>query len=181
MKAGNVREARPDFIAAVVSEAKHAIGRTAVMKFVYFLQNLRGVPLGYRFSLYTYGPFDQEVLADLAQADGRKLVKSTLVPYPNGNYGYEIEARAQRTKDAVEGYRDDIRWVLDRFGGCSASELEMLSTIVFVDRSSTQKDAMISLSDLARKVHNIKPHLAQERIEREARRLTDEGLLLAVA
>ena len=179
MKAETVRDARPEFIAAVVSEAKHAVGRTAVMKFVYFLQTLRDVPLGYRFSLYTYGPFDQEVLADLAEAESQKLVKSTLVAYPNGSHGYEIEARAQRTKTAAGGYRDDIRWVLGRFGGCSASDLEMASTIVFVDRSTKQRNAMISLMELARKVQSIKPHLAQERIERETTRLKDEGLLVA--
>lgn len=38
---------------------------------------------------------------------------------------------------------------------------------------------MISLMELARKVQSIKPHLAQERIKRETKRLKDEGLLVA--
>jgi uncharacterized protein len=181
MKPATIRDVRPEFIATVISEAKHSVGRTAVMKFLYLLQTLRGVPLGYRFSLYTYGPFDHEVLADLAQAESQKLVRSTLVAYQNGSHGYEIEARLQRAKAPLGDYRDDIRWVLDRFGGCSASELEMTSTIVFVDRSAKQRDVTISLAELARKVHSIKPHLPLERIEREAGRLWRQALLLAVA
>ena len=52
------------------------IGRTAVMKLCYFLQTLKGVPLGYRFTLYSYGPFDSDVLSDLGTAESRKAVSS---------------------------------------------------------------------------------------------------------
>ena len=180
MKDQAVRDARPEFIAAVISEAKRAVGRTAVMKFVYFLQILRGVPLGYRFSLYTYGPFSQEVLADLAQAESKRLVKNTLVAYANGNHGYQIEAKTQKTKPAIHGYRDDIRWVLDRFADCSAGDLEMASTIIFVDRSLKQRNGTMQLTEIVQKVHAIKPHLAQDRVEREGERLKKEGLLVAV-
>lgn len=181
MKARALHEARPEFISAMIYEGKHPIGRTAVMKFSYFLQTVRKVPLGYRFSLYTYGPFDQEVLSDLTQAENQKLVKSTLVAYPNGSYGYEIEAKAQKAKGVTENFQDDIRWVLKRFGNYSASELEMASTIIFVDRSIKQRNEAIGLTELVRKVRGIKPHITQERIEQEASRLKDEGLLLSVA
>ena len=43
-------------------------GRTALMKFVYFLKELKGVPFDYRFTLHTYGPFDSRVLDDLSYA-----------------------------------------------------------------------------------------------------------------
>jgi len=175
------QEARPEFISAVISEGGRPVGRTAVMKFSYLLQTLRKVPLGYRFSLYTYGPFDQEVLSDLTQAENRKLVKSSLVAYPNGGYGYEIEARAQRAKGTTERYQDDIRWVWNRFGTYTAGELEMASTIIFVDRSMKQRNEAIQIAELVRKVRGIKPHIGQERIERETRRLNDEGLLVSVA
>ena len=46
------------------SHPSHHIGRTALMKYMYFLQTLRGVQLGYNFSMYSYGPFDADVLSD---------------------------------------------------------------------------------------------------------------------
>ena len=44
------------------------LGRTAIMKLCFFLQESKGVPLGYHFSLYSYGPFDSDVLSDLGTA-----------------------------------------------------------------------------------------------------------------
>ena len=49
-------------IARLAEKAPPNFGRTALMKFCYFLQSLRGVPLSYRFTLYSYGPFDSDVL-----------------------------------------------------------------------------------------------------------------------
>src|SRR5450432_1407815 len=66
------------------------VGRTALMKFCYLLQTVRQVPLGYRFTLYSYGPFDSEVLSDLGTAEAMHAVKSNVVSYPGG-YGYRIQ------------------------------------------------------------------------------------------
>ncbi|HXQ26483.1 MAG TPA: hypothetical protein VN822_08775 [Candidatus Acidoferrales bacterium] len=68
---------------------KGSVGRTGVMKFLYFLQTLRDVPLEYRFTLYSYGPFDAEVLSDLANAEALEVVNSTIIQF-SGGYGYEI-------------------------------------------------------------------------------------------
>lgn len=88
-----------DRLAVIASLAQKCdnLGRTALMKYCYFLQVLRGVPLGYRFSLYSYGPFDSDVLADLDTAESVDGVKSSVV-YFQGGYGYKIEpgARAER-------------------------------------------------------------------------------------
>ncbi|HWO33015.1 MAG TPA: hypothetical protein VNO32_29825, partial [Candidatus Acidoferrum sp.] len=65
------------------------IGRTALMKYMYFLQTLRGVPLGYNFTMYSYGPFDSDVLSDLSSGEGMKVVTSTPVVF-SGGYGYQI-------------------------------------------------------------------------------------------
>src|SRR4051812_6181217 len=70
------------------------LGRTALMKLCYFLQTLGNVPLGYHFTLYSYGPFDSDVLADLQTAESVGLVSSDLVTY-SGGYGYEIRTGKQ--------------------------------------------------------------------------------------
>src|SRR3989338_2835044 len=67
------------------------IGRTALMKYCYFLQGLRGAPLGYYFSLYSYGPFDSAVLSDLGEAEALGAVTEASVLYPGG-YGYQISS-----------------------------------------------------------------------------------------
>ena len=41
------------------------LGRTAIMKLIFLLQEGKGLPVGYDFRLYSYGPYDSEVLQDL--------------------------------------------------------------------------------------------------------------------
>ena len=57
-------------VAMVVEEARQAadvsggfVGRTALQKVLYFLR-CRGVPMGYSFDIYHYGPFCDDVLRD---------------------------------------------------------------------------------------------------------------------
>src|SRR5258706_6475687 len=50
--------------AGVSQEQGGYLGRTAMQKIVYFLQVLE-VPMRYRFELFHYGPFCQNILGDL--------------------------------------------------------------------------------------------------------------------
>src|SRR5258708_37526693 len=50
--------------AGVSQEQGGYLGRTAMQKIVYFLQVL-DVPMRYRFELFHYGPFCQNILGDL--------------------------------------------------------------------------------------------------------------------
>src|ERR1700733_8978318 len=70
------------------------IGRTALMKYMYFLQTLRRIPLDYHFSMYSYGPFDSDVLADLSSAEALDIVKMNAVEF-SGGYGYQIYPGSQ--------------------------------------------------------------------------------------
>ena len=80
-----LQDARLAVIAELVSRAPAGhVGRTAIMKFCYLLQVVRGVPLGYHFTLYSYGPFDSGVLSDLSTAETLKAVESSVVYYGGG-------------------------------------------------------------------------------------------------
>lgn len=145
------------------------LGRTAIMKCIYFLQILRGVPLKYSFSLYSYGPFDADVLGDLSYAENLGIVTTQVVAYPNA-YGYEIkpgpniESAKKAAAQFVERYGSDIDWVMQRFGRRSAADLELDSTIVFVDRELSHDDLKVTNADLATRVGKVKPQFAKERI-----------------
>ena len=73
----------------LVARSRTKLGRTALMKLAFLLQTVEGLPLGYNFRLYTYGPFDEDVLNDLGQAECMQAVVSTMVPFSGGEgYGY---------------------------------------------------------------------------------------------
>jgi hypothetical protein len=179
------REFRVAVIAALVQRSKAGLGRTGLMKLGYFLQTLKDVPLGYSFRLYTYGPYEAQVLEDLKVAEFKGAVRSTVIGYPTG-YGYEItpgedaDATINSAREELAAHAAALDWVLDEFGQRTAIDLEMAGTIVYVDRASQASDEKLSISEMAARVHAIKPRLALSRIETEAKSLLRKGLLTSV-
>jgi len=161
------------------------LGRTALMKYCYFLQVVCGVPLGYRFSLYSYGPFDSDVLSDLDTAECMGGVKSS-VEYFLGGYGYRIEPaeRADRVMELGQSFIDEHRqwleWVTQRFGGWDASELEVASTLVYSDREAWRRGERLTILELSGRVRDLKPRYAIQQIQVHAESLLRLQILQSV-
>jgi hypothetical protein len=157
------------------------LGRTAIMKLLYFLATLRNLRLGYRFSLYSYGPFDSDVLQDLDYAKSLDALVSRVIGYPRG-YGYEIEpgplstAAKGLTTTFLDEHDEDLAWVIAEFGNLSASDLELASTIVYADREG----GAANVQGLAQRVRDIKPHFSLPTIESSIERLISKGMLESI-
>ncbi|MDG4601998.1 MAG: hypothetical protein P9C48_07480 [Defluviicoccus sp.] len=172
---------RQSVIAAIVRR-RAGLGRTAIMKLAYFLQTLRGIPLGYSFRIYTYGPYDGQVLDDLQAVESLGAVSSQYYEYQYGT-GYLIFASdkaGEIAQQADKEYGQDLDEVVAQFGDRGAVELETASTIVFVDRQTAKGGQRQTADDLANAVHEIKPHLDIQRILDEVGRLKAKGWLQAV-
>jgi uncharacterized protein YwgA len=174
-------------LATLVRKSPEALGRTALMKFAYLLQTVKGVPLGYRFELYNYGPYDSTVLGDLSQAETLKAIKSEIVTFPQG-YGYRFSTNDKgfaticgKVADRLAKHEKDIEWVLGEFGHESASRLELLSTIVFAEREMRRKQQTPDGAELGRRVKRIKPHFGDETIEVAVEELSGKGLIVVAA
>lgn len=174
---------RASILARMVEKAPdQKLGRTQVMKLFYFLQELKGISLGYDFRLYTYGPFDSEVLGDLGVACVSKAVQERTVIYPRG-YAYEITAGAnaghlnQFLEEHEPKLAEAVDSVVGEFGLCTAAELELQSTIFFVDRDLISAAASTDLADLAERVQQIKPHFAVQAIETRIQKMLEKGWL----
>ncbi|MGH9616745.1 MAG: hypothetical protein ACRD28_08380 [Acidobacteriaceae bacterium] len=158
------------------------IGRTALMKYMYFLQTLRGVPLGYHFSMYSYGPFDSEVLSDLSSAEAMNIVSSMPVSF-SGGYGYRIQAsrNAQAAKQEsgkfISQHENDVEWLFSKFGGMTSAELELASTIIYVDREFYGERKRFEPEQIVARVREIKPHFSQEQVQKSFDSLFDKGLI----
>ena len=158
------------------------VGRTALMKYCYFLQVLRDVPLGYRFSLYSYGPFDSTVLSDLGDCEALGIVRERATLY-NVGYGYQIRSALSDDEISRLGgtfltdHQEAIDWVLAEFGSLAAGELELSSTVVYIDQEASDAKEHLSLKQLARRVKDVKPHFTETQILDVAKSLIDRRLL----
>src|SRR5580658_9360493 len=114
---------RMGVFAELARKSRYRFGRTALMKLCYFLQEAKGVPLQYNFSLYTYGPFDSEVLADLQTAEELNILETEFEQYPGG-YGYQISPgpSADRVIKQVKEFLDEHREVVDWAADSMASK-----------------------------------------------------------
>jgi uncharacterized protein YwgA len=170
-------------LSTLVKEAPQKPGRTALMKFAYLLQAVKGVPLGYRFELYNYGPYDSTVLGDLSQAVTLKAILSETVYYPSGGYGYEYTVNEEgywalcNKVAELETYRNEIDWVLKEFGSEQASRLELISTIIFAEREMNRKNQERSKEELCRRVKGIKPHFPDEIIAKTVDELIKKDII----
>lgn len=169
----------------VLAQKAPELGRTACMKLCYFLQTLRDVPLGYRFTLYSYGPFDSSVLSDLSTAESLGGIQSRVVQFPCG-YRHEIEPTGRTRSlialaaDFVEQYSEDIEWVVSTFASFRSADLELLSTIVYVDRESEEAEEVLTISGIIQKVHELKPNFKETYIAEKVSHLLKLGLLRSI-
>jgi uncharacterized protein len=168
----------------LVERSRTRMGRTALMKLAYFLQTVKGVPLGYNFRVYTYGPFDEDVLNDIGQAESMQAITSTMIPFNNASgYGYEFSPgpAADQVRmlvtERIQPYKDEIDWVIEKFGSRIASELELLSTIVYAARDRLDRTLPISFDELSKQVREIKPRFSPESVNESIQLLADMGLL----
>jgi uncharacterized protein YwgA len=183
MNAEKRQQLRWSVLSEIVAQASGKLGRTAIMKLAYFLQTLKRVPLDYDFRLYTYGPFDSDVLNDVGQLESLGALKAELVYFPSG-YGYEFSSGSKMhkvrklTEDEGQKYQAELTWVLGEFGGKTAGELEVFSTIIFADQEAAEQRKPISQTDLARTVKEIKPKFTVEHILEHVQVLNEKGFLV---
>lgn len=143
---------------------------------------VRNVPLGYRFKLYNYDPYDSTVLGDLSQATTLKAIKSQTVYFLTG-YDYEyspsdrLESLCNKITVDLAKYENDLNGVLEKYGKESASSLELISTIVFAEREMRRKRQTPEGNVLRDRVKKIKSHFTDEAIADEIKRLSGDKLI----
>lgn len=180
----DLTDARTTLIAYLAEHSPSKwIGRTALMKQCYFLQVLRDVPLGYNFSLYSYGPFDSAVLSDLGIAETLGIIEET--PFLTG-YGYKIKSAVsdddlnELAGEFLTDHKAHIHWVIQEFGTQSASDLELDSTIIYIDREASDAEMDLSEDHLVQQVRDVKPHFTESKIRKHVQALEERDLLLAL-
>ena len=156
------------------------LGKTALQKLTFFLQEVRGIELGYEYSLYSFGPFSSTLAADLDMADMMDVVD---VRYDSSINGYEIfpgetdVSSGKTAKQWLKSVRKDVQAVFERFGTFGTRQLELRATIAYVAKDAVLRGRTLTDDRLTRIVHDLKPHFNYEMIGDALRQLRQEGFL----
>lgn len=147
-----------------IMNQKPNLGKTAIMKIVYMLQQVKKLSLGYDFEIYTYGPYSSEVLDSIDELVDNDLACSKMYRYSN-YVGYELNI-SEKGETEIEnlGVKDksSIDDILEFSDGKSAKDLELYSTIIFVSNLYSQNKLDNGQAVVSEKVHEIKPHFDLE-------------------
>ncbi|MCL2135100.1 MAG: hypothetical protein FWH37_06055 [Candidatus Bathyarchaeota archaeon] len=127
------------------------------MMVMYLLQHVYKTPLNYKFSLYTYGPYDEAVLNCIDSAERNKLIKLEQHVGSNNSYGYHIHAICEdKVVDVDLDY--SINDVAEKFDGCRARDWELVAIIVYVYAAYKRNNLLIDKSVMCMRINSLKPH-----------------------
>jgi uncharacterized protein len=142
------------------------LGKKAIQKYVYLLQELEGVATGYKFSFYTYGPYSSDLAGDLDVVNSLQGVSITYSPSDNAYniaQGEKTDELKSRSVAYLQKASAGIEKLVRCFGGRYAKDLELISTIVFLNRNDQQISA-INEAAVVRKVLELKPKYSVDQV-----------------
>jgi uncharacterized protein len=116
--------------------SNRTLGRTILQKLCYFAK-ASGVPLPFRFEIYHYGPFSQEIFdtAENLLLDG--VVEDRSGGPGQSNYvpGPNIDLFLDRFGDAIRQHEKNLQRVATMFSRLDPSQMELTSTIHYMHSS----------------------------------------------
>jgi hypothetical protein len=134
-------------------------GETHLQKATYFLQELLGVPLDFKFIFYKHGPFSFDLRDDLSALQADRLLELRPQREPYGPSLVPTPASANfraRYPTTLGNYNQAIRFVADRLDNKNVADLERLATALFVTREQASAAAEVR----ARRINQLKPHVS---------------------
>ena len=150
-----------------VCHLQQQFGKTALQKLIFLLQTVYKIDCDYDFSLYSYGPFDAEILNDLDIVEhwGAVLVKNI----KTGIGGYQIlltnNQDIQHTiREKADAFLNDSKTqraldeLIKTYGKMTARDLELRATTVYVAQElETTEESRCTEDGVTELVSEIKP------------------------
>lgn len=155
------------------------MGKTAVMKTIFMLQQVKHIDLGCEFSIYTYGPYNADVMEDIDELVSDGFLSSNVYFYKD-YIGYALSATASGVEAAPNLTDEDasaLKEVLDFVKTKSAKDLELCSTIIYVEDWYSKNEKANSVDAIIKKVHELKPHFSEQIIRKAHTCLSNKNFL----
>lgn len=165
---------RYGLIAEIVNrfnEPHRRLGKTVLQKLIFVLQRVYGVDCDYSYTLHTYGPYCAQVARDLDVVES--FGGATVI---NGPLGYAIQLGPvnaelrQQAAPFLTAIERTLDLVMEEFGGFNAKEMELRSTIIYLERAGQPQQELVEV------VHQVKPHFTPAQIASAINELASKGL-----
>ncbi|MBI3894353.1 MAG: hypothetical protein HY313_00330 [Acidobacteria bacterium] len=134
-------------------------GETHLQKAAYWAEELRSLPLGFQFILYKHGPFSFDLRDELTsmRADGLLELSPNTQPYgPTLRPSDRGDILLKRYRDILAQFADTITRAANELANKNVSELERLTTALYVTKREMPQD---TAEKRAERIRQIKPHI----------------------
>lgn len=164
-----------------LNKTSSLIGKTVLQDMMYILKDIFKVPCQYRYSLYSYGPYSDDLTNDLDYVD---FLKGVTVSWENSKGEYHISPGVkcdhirQKAQNFLDDYETETSKAVDEFGNKTANELEMIATIVYIDRYSKNNEETLSLDQIIERAEGMKPKYIHTDIKNIAKSLSGKHYIL---
>lgn len=153
------------------------LGKTALQKIVYLLQEIGHVPIGYKYFFYHHGPYSADLAGDIdfvSTLGGINVSYDSFINMYNITEGSKINTLLGKGSDFLEAYKAKIDRVISDFKGKKAKDLELLSTIVY-SIGMAEEENSLSEKELIGQVSVLKPKFNTAQIEEALAALKGKG------
>lgn len=167
-------------IKSYTEASSRTLGRTILQKLCYFAK-ASGVPLPFRFEIYHYGPFSQEIFyrTDDLLLDGVIEDRSSDPAQSNFVPGSNLDPFLNFFGEAIKQYEANLKRVAIMFSRLDPSQMELVSTIHYIHSSHSEwfkkvpsKDAVVT------SVVQLKGHKFTKQIVEKAYDILRDATLL---
>lgn len=116
--------------------SRRSLGRTILQKLCYFAK-ASDVPLPFRFEIYHYGPFSQEIFDVTDNLQLYRVIDDLSVDPGRSDYvpGRDIERFLNEYDDVLGRYKTRLDDVVATFDELDPSQMELVSTIHYMHTS----------------------------------------------
>jgi len=178
---------RVSLLLAVLTDKMRAhdswAGETHLQKAVYFLQTMLGVPTGFKFTLYKYGPFSFDLRDKLSEMRGSGQLELLVQPAPYGpqlDIGPGADQLRKRFPKTLRSYDAQLEYIATRLGGLGVGALERVATALLVTAEAPEA----TVEERAEQLHAYKPHVnldaarrAVEQVDEMLEEAAERGLM----
>lgn len=121
------------YLAKCLQNTPRPPGKTVMQKLIYLIQEAKGVPCGYDYRFYNYGPYASELSRDLEYTDFLGVISlENRDDMPTGYVirpGMKYDEVCQHGQSFLDKYANEVKGVIRDFGMYSAKDLELRATI----------------------------------------------------
>jgi uncharacterized protein YwgA len=132
-------------------------GMTIFQKIIYLLQELYNVPLRYEFDLHHHGPYSDDLARDIQDTAIAGGVTMEAVAWPGYN-GYLITPGPKFDEVVRKSYWDILDAAMIDCKDFNRRDLEIISTIVFIEKNTEDNSKTISMME------NVRPNFTRQEI-----------------